>query len=199
MYYSIDERYCKLNCYIYCIIILQYYRILVSLYLKKKLVTSLLGIFKTPILSKLKFPCFFSMTTEVKGLYTPYVTLDHKTSHKGQFLHTEISIDTWFVMIGQYFAEIRLFENLESEGDKNELPTVLSILQPQLITTMYLQSQIIRNHQFVVLHTCTQTLFNTQHIREMQEIFRRDHTLLTLANTSIFDDRFCPVHLFYLV
>ncbi len=34
------------------------------------------------------------------------MTLDHKTSHKGQ----------GFVMIGQYLAEIQLFENLESEA-----------------------------------------------------------------------------------
>ncbi len=47
-----------------------------------------------------------------------YVTLDHKTSHKGPFLFIEISIDVWFVMIGQYLAEIRLFKNLESEGAK---------------------------------------------------------------------------------
>ncbi len=57
------------------------------------------------------------------------VTLDHKTSHKGQFLEIEIytsseswinmlSIDVWFVMIGQYLAEIQPFENLESEGAK---------------------------------------------------------------------------------
>ncbi len=56
-----------------------------------------------------------------------YVTLDNKTSHKGQFLDTEIytsseiwinnlSIDVWFVMIGQYLADTQLFENLESEG-----------------------------------------------------------------------------------
>ncbi len=58
-----------------------------------------------------------------------YVTLDHKTSHKGTFFKIEIytsansrinnlSIDVWFVMIGQYLAEIQLFENLESEGAK---------------------------------------------------------------------------------
>ncbi len=29
-----------------------------------------------------------------------------------------ISIDVWFAMIGQYLAEIQLFENLESEGPK---------------------------------------------------------------------------------
>ncbi len=56
-----------------------------------------------------------------------YVTLDHKTSHKGTFFQIEIytspeswinklSIDVWFVRIGQYLAEIQLFENLESEG-----------------------------------------------------------------------------------
>ncbi len=50
-----------------------------------------------------------------------YVTLDHKTSHKGQYASSEswinkISIDVWFV--GQYLAEIQLFENLESEGAK---------------------------------------------------------------------------------
>ncbi len=40
---------------------------------------------------------------------------------------------------------------------------------------MYIQLQIIINHQFVVLYTCTQTLFHTQHSREMQEIFKRAH------------------------
>ncbi len=55
--------------------------------------------------------------------------MDHKTSHKGKFFEIEIytpseswinkrSIDVWFVMIGQYLAEIQLFENLESEGAK---------------------------------------------------------------------------------
>ncbi len=58
------------------------------------------------------------------------MTLDHKTSHKGQFFEFEIyasheteinkySIDVWFVMIGQYLAEIQLFEILESEVQKN--------------------------------------------------------------------------------
>ncbi len=55
--------------------------------------------------------------------------MEHKTSHKGQFFEIEIyrssesginnlSIDVWFVMIGQYLSEIQLFENLESEGAK---------------------------------------------------------------------------------
>ncbi len=50
------------------------------------------------------------------------VSLDHKTSHKGQFFEIEIyiseswinkiSIDVWFVMTGQYLVEIQLFEYL---------------------------------------------------------------------------------------
>ncbi len=51
-----------------------------------------------------------------------YVALDHKTSHKGQFCLNfwinNLSIDVWFVRIGQYLAQIQLFENLESEGAK---------------------------------------------------------------------------------
>ncbi len=57
------------------------------------------------------------------------MTLAHKSSHKGQFFEIEIyasseswintlSIDVWFVMIGQYLAELQLFENMESEGAK---------------------------------------------------------------------------------
>ncbi len=30
----------------------------------------------------------------------------------------KLSIDVWFVRIGQYLSEIQLFENLESEGGK---------------------------------------------------------------------------------
>ncbi len=44
------------------------------------------------------------------------------------------------------------------------------LFQPQLITTFYIQLQIIINRQFVVLRTCTQTLFHTQHSREMRNI-----------------------------
>ncbi len=58
-----------------------------------------------------------------------FLILDHKNSHKGQFVLIEIytsseswinnlSIDVWFVMIWKYLAETQLFENLESEGAK---------------------------------------------------------------------------------
>ncbi len=58
--------------------------------------------------------------------YFLYVTLDHKTSHKRNFFKIEmytssinkLSINVWFVRIGQYLAEIQPFENLESEGAK---------------------------------------------------------------------------------
>ncbi len=58
------------------------------------------------------------------------MTRDHKTRLINcQFFEIEIytsseswinklSIDVWFVRIGQYLAEIQLFENLESEGAK---------------------------------------------------------------------------------
>ncbi len=71
-------------------------------------------------------------------LYTIiYVTLDHKTSHKGKFFYLSsisieistssesginaISIDVWFVRIGQYLAEIQLFEiwNLRVQNNPN--------------------------------------------------------------------------------
>ncbi len=51
-----------------------------------------------------------SKNLQYRTLYinmTLYVTVDHKTSHKGHFFR-----------IGQYLAEIQLFENLESEGAK---------------------------------------------------------------------------------
>ncbi len=63
-----------------------------------------------------------------------FVTLVHKTSLKCQFFEIEIytsskswinklSIDVWFVRIGQYVPEIQLFENLESEGAKKKQNT----------------------------------------------------------------------------
>ncbi len=55
------------------------------------------------------------------------MTLDHKTSHKGQFFEIEIytssesrinKLSIGNIRMGQYLAEIQLFENLESEGAK---------------------------------------------------------------------------------
>ncbi len=50
-----------------------------------------------------------------------YVTLDHKTSHKGQLWINKLSVDVWFVRIGQYLAEMQLFGNLESECAKKKV------------------------------------------------------------------------------
>ncbi len=59
------------------------------------------------------------------------MTLDHKTSHKGEcfwnwdlYWINMLSIDVWFVRIWQYLAEIQLFEYLESEGAKNAFKVV---------------------------------------------------------------------------
>ncbi len=62
------------------------------------------------------------------------------------------------------------------------------LFQSQLITIMYVQLQMIKhiNRQFVVLHTCTHTLFHTQHSSEMQNkyldvhIKTKDNTLFNL-------------------
>ncbi len=45
------------------------------------------------------------------------------------------------------------------------------------------------NGQFVVLHTCTQTLFHARHSREMQEIFRRAHNNKRLLYLSFSDKK----------
>ncbi len=55
--------------------------------------------------------------------------------------------------------------------------TATLLFQPQLITTLYIQLQMIKHihRHFVILHTCMQTLFHTEHSREVQEIFRCAH------------------------
>ncbi len=74
--------------------------------------------------------CFFRQTqTDSDYLYRrkpeqKNVTPDHKTSYTAKLSESwinKLSIDVWFVRIGQYLAEIQLFENLESEGAKKNL------------------------------------------------------------------------------
>ncbi len=48
----------------------------------------------------------------------------------------KLSIDVWFVRIGQYLAEIQLFENLEPEGAKK-----IEILRKMLLMLSTLSSQ----------------------------------------------------------
>ncbi len=54
---------------------------------------------------------------------------------KISFLRKKLSIDVWFVMIGQYLAEIQLFENLKSEGAK-------SLFKWHILYTVLIQSAL---------------------------------------------------------
>ncbi len=55
------------------------------------------------------------------------------------------SIDVWCVMIGQYLAEIQLFENLESEGAKNHNTEKIAFKVVQMkILAMQITNQILR-------------------------------------------------------
>ncbi len=51
-----------------------------------------------------------------KSLESNFFKIEIYTSSKSQI--NKLSIDVWFVMIGQYLSEIQLFENLESEDAK---------------------------------------------------------------------------------
>ncbi len=69
---------------------------------------------------------FIFKTSDLELTAKVHVTLVHRTSHDLK-LHiyifwklNRLSIDVRFVRIGQYLAEIQLFENLESEGAKNK-------------------------------------------------------------------------------
>ncbi len=56
------------------------------------------------------------MPEEVK-----HVIKNHMQTHEHDnllYCDPTLSIDVWFVMIGQYLVEIQLFEYLESEGAK---------------------------------------------------------------------------------
>ncbi len=59
------------------------------------------------------------------------MTLDHKTSHKCQF-YNKLSIEVWFVRIGQYLAEIQLFENLQ-KGAKTKSNTAFKVVQMKFL------------------------------------------------------------------
>ncbi len=53
-----------------------------------------------------------------KNVYMWPWTTSLKCSVESEIWINKLSIDVWFVRIGQYLAEIQLFENLESEGAK---------------------------------------------------------------------------------
>ncbi len=97
------------------------------------------------------------------------MTLDHKTNLKCQFFEIEIyksseswinklSIDVWFVRIGQYLTKIQLFEYLESEGAKN--------LNIEKITFKVVQIK------FLTIHITNQKWsFDIFMVRNLQNIF----------------------------
>ncbi len=105
-----------------------------------------------------------------------YLTLDHKTSHKGRFFEIEIytlsesginnlSIDVW---IGQYLAEIQLFENLESEDAKKNL-------NDEKIAFKVVQMK------FLAMHITNQKLsFNIFMVGNLQNIFM-EHDLYLIS------------------
>ncbi len=105
------------------------------------------------------------------------MTLDHKTSHKGQFFKIEIyvsyeswinklSIDLWFVMIGQYLAEIQLFENLESEGAKK---------------SKYWENRPVVQMKFLAIHITNQKWsFDIFMVGNLQNIFM-EHDLYLIS------------------
>ncbi len=59
-------------------------------------------------------PDSFNISLE-NQLFFIFNDLEMYTSDSGI---NKLSIDVWFVRIGQYFVQIQLFENLESEGAK---------------------------------------------------------------------------------
>ncbi len=74
----------------------------------------------------------------------------------------KFSIDVWFVMIGQYLAEIRLFENLESEGVRK-------------ITFKFVQMK------FLAMHITNQKLsFDIFTVGNLQNIFM-EHNLYLMS------------------
>ncbi len=92
------------------------------------------------------------------------MTLDHKTSHKGQFLEIEIyasreswihklSIDVWFVRIGQYLAEIQLFEiwNLRVPKNPNIEKIAFKVGQMKFLA-MHITNQKLSFYIFTVGH-----------------------------------------------
>ncbi len=79
----------------------------------------------------------------------------------------KLSIDVWFFRIGQYLAEIQLFENLESEGTKNKKNKNSEKIAFKVV-------QI----RFLAMHITNQKLsFDIFTVRNLQNIFM-EHDLI---------------------
>ncbi len=102
------------------------------------------------------------------------MTLDHKTSHKGQFFEIEIytSSESWInklVRIGRYLAEIQLFEILESDHAKK------NNLNIEKITFRIVQMK------FLAMHITNQKFsFNIFMLGNLQNIFM-EHDLYLIS------------------
>ncbi len=93
------------------------------------------------------------------------MTRDHKTSLKCQFFDVEmyaaseswinkLSIDAWFVRMGQYLAEIQILENLESEGAKKSKyfeKIVFKVVQMKFLA-MHITKQKQSFDIFMIIH-----------------------------------------------
>ncbi len=67
----------------------------------------------------LGYTFLISMCVPCESNPQPFVLLTQcSTTEPQEYLNKYVSIDVWFVRIGQYLSEIQLFENLESEGEK---------------------------------------------------------------------------------
>ncbi len=63
----------------------------------------------------------------------------------------KLSIDVWFIRIGQYLAEIQLFENLESEGAKNKNIEKIAFKAVQMkFLAMHISNQKLSFYVFVI-------------------------------------------------
>ncbi len=103
--------------------------------------------------------------------------MDHKTSHKGQFYEIEmytsseswinkLSIDVWFVRIGQYLAEIQLLKS-RIWGAKN--------LNIEKIAFKFVQMK------FLAMHITNQKLrFDIFTVGNLQNIFM-EHDLYLIS------------------
>ncbi len=57
---------------------------------------------------------------------------------------SKLFVDVWVVMIGQYLAEIQLFENLESEGAKKNLnieKIAFKVIQMKFLVQVFIYLQ----------------------------------------------------------
>ncbi len=90
------------------------------------------------------------------------MTLDHKTSHKSQFFKIEIStspescvnnlsINVWFVMIGQYLAEIQLSENLRVQKNLNIEKIIFKVVKIKFLA-MHINNTKLSFNIFKVGH-----------------------------------------------